>query len=156
MVPPTGNVEDDWGPGPADSPYRVQLMVTSSQVRNLQVTGTYLTYAGFPYSWTTGFDDNKDGFLNDRPDGVGLRTLRGDGQQTTNLRVAYTFNIGQTAAGEPAQASRYRVQLFTVVTNLGNYQNLAGYSGVATSPFFRQPTQAVNLRKLDFGFSVNF
>ena len=156
VVPPTGNVEDDWGPGPADSPYRVQLMVTSSQVRNLQVTGTYLTYAGFPYNWTTGFDDNKDGFLNDRPDGVGLRTLRGDGQQTTNLRVAYTFNIGQTAAGEPAQASRYRVQLFTVVTNLGNYQNLAGYSGVATSPFFRQPTQAVNLRKLDFGFSVNF
>jgi hypothetical protein len=43
-----------------------------------------------------------------------------------------------------------------VATNLGNYQNLAGYSGVSTSPFFRQPTQAVNLRKLDFGFSVNF
>ncbi len=156
VVPPTGNIEDDWGPGPADSPYRVQLMVTSSQVRNLQVTGTYLTYAGFPYTWTTGFDDNRDGFLNDRPAGVGLRTLRGDGQQTTNLRVAYTFNIGRSATGEPSQANRYRVQLFTVVTNLGNYQNLGGYSGVATSPFFRQPTFATNLRKLDFGFSVNF
>ena len=104
VVPPTGNIEDDWGPGPADSPYRVQLMVTSTQVRNLQVTGTYLTYAGFPYTWTTGFDDNRDGFLNDRPAGVGLRTLRGDGQQTTNLRVAYTFNIGRSATGEPAQA----------------------------------------------------
>ena len=44
VVPPTGNIEDDWGPGPADSPYRVQLMVTSSQLRNLQVTGNYLNY----------------------------------------------------------------------------------------------------------------
>jgi hypothetical protein len=154
VVPPTGNIEDDWGPGPADSPYRVQLMVTSTQVRNLQITGTYLTYAGFPYSWTTGFDDNRDGFLNDRPAGIGLRTLRGDGQQTVNLRAAYTFIMG--SPGEPAQASRYRVQLFTVVTNLGNYQNLAGYSGVSSSPFFRQPTHAVNLRKLDFGLNVNF
>ena len=156
VVPPTGNIADDWGPGPADSPYRVQLMVTSTQVRNLQITGTYLTYAGFPYNWTTGFDDNRDGFLNDRPAGIGLRTLRGEGQQTVNLRAAYTFIMGGSVTGEPAQASRYRVQLFTVVTNLGNYQNLAGYSGVSTSPFFRQPTQAVNLRKLDFGFNVNF
>jgi hypothetical protein len=156
VVPPTGNIADDWGRGPADSPYRVQLMATSSQIRNLQVTGTYLTYAGSPYNWTTGYDDNRDGFLNDRPTGIGLRTLRGDGQQTVNLRAAYTFNMGGSIPGEPARANRYRVQLFTVVTNLGNYQNLASYSGVATSPFFRQPTQAVNLRKLDFGFNVNF
>jgi hypothetical protein len=105
-VPPTGNIEDDWGPGPADSPYRIQLMVTSTQIRN--------------------------------------------------LRAAYTFLMGGSVTGEPAQASRYRVQLFTVVTNLGNYQHLAGYSGVSTSPFFGQPTQAVNLRKLDFGFNVRF
>jgi hypothetical protein len=155
-VPPTGNVEDDWGPGPADSPYRVQIMVTSSQLRNLQVTTTYLTFAGFPYNWTTGFDDNRDGFLNDRPSGVGLRSLRGDGQAQLNLRCAYTFNIGRSAAAEPGQAGRYRVQLFGTVTNLTNRQNLGGYSGVQTSPFFRQPTFATNLRKVDVGLSVNF
>ena len=156
VVPPTGNIDDDWGPGPADSPYRVQIMVTSTQLRNLQVTGTYLTYAGFPYTWTTGFDDNRDGFLNDRPAGVGLRSLRGDGQRTANLRIAYNLNIGRAAAAEAGQPGRYRVQLFTTVTNLTNYQNLGGYSGVATSPFFRQPTFAGNLRKLDMGLSVNF
>ena len=37
-----------------------------------------------------------------------------------------------------------------------NYQNLTGYSGVETSPFFRQPTGATNLRKVDAGMSVNF
>jgi hypothetical protein len=155
-VPPTGNIEDDWGPGPADSPYRVQIMLTSSQVRNLQVSATYLTFAGFPYNWTTGFDENRDGFLNDRPAGVGLRSLRGDGQQTVNLRCAYTFNIGRSATPEPGAAGRYRLQLFATVTNVANHQNLGGYSGVATSPFFRQPTFATNLRKLDTGLSVNF
>jgi hypothetical protein len=155
-VPPTGNIDDDWGPGPADSPYRVQILVTSNQLRNLQVTATYLTFAGFPYTWTTGFDDNRDGFLNDRPAGVGLRTLRGDGQQNVNLRGAYTFNIGRAVAPEPGQAGRYRLQLFATVTNLTNHQNLGGYSGVQTSPFFRQPTFAANLRKFDMGLSVNF
>ena len=155
-VPPTGNVEDDWGPGPADSPYRVQVIVTNSQLRNLQVTATYLAFAGFPYNWTTGLDDNRDGFLNDRPAGVGLRTLRGDGHQTVNLRTAYTFNIGRPGSAEPGQSGRYRVQLFTTVTNLANHQNLVGYTGVATSPFFRQPTAVTNLRKLDMGLSVNF
>ena len=48
------------------------------------------------------------------------------------------------------------MQLFAIVNNLTNHQNLGGYSGVATSPFFRQPTFATNLRKVDFGFSVNF
>jgi hypothetical protein len=154
-VPPTGNINDDWGPGPADSPYRLQLLLTSTQIRKVTTNVTYLTYAGFPYTWTTGYDANQDGFLNDRPPGVGLRTLRGAGQQTLNFRVAYNINL--SAPGPtPAQAARYRVQLFTNVTNLLNHQNLGGYSGVETSPFFRQPTFATNLRKFDVGLSVNF
>jgi hypothetical protein len=154
-VPPTGNIADDWGPGPADSPYRVQILLTSTQIRNMTANLTYLTYAGFPYTWTTGHDDNQDGFLNDRPAGVGLRTLRGDGQQTLNVRLAYNFNLSAPGPG-PAQAARYRLQLFINVMNLLNHQNLGGYSGVETSPFFRQPTFASNLRKVDAGLSVTF
>ncbi len=161
-VPPTGNIEDDWGPGPANSPYRLQILVTSTQLKNLQVNATYLTFAGFPYTWTTGTDDNRDGILNDRPAGVGLRTLRGAGQQNLNLRVGYTVNVGRAAAptpgppGTPGQLGRYRVQLFTTITNLTNHQNLSGYSGVQTSPFFKLPSAATNLRKFDVGMSVNF
>jgi hypothetical protein len=156
VVPPTGNIEDDWGPGPADSPYRVQILLTSTQVRNLQINATYLAFAGFPYNWTTGLDDNRDGFLNDRPAGVGLRTLRGAGQQNLNLRVGYTFNVGRAEAAAPGQAGRYRVQLFTSATNLFNHQNLGGYSGVETSRFFKTPTSATNLRRVDVGLSLNF
>ena len=28
-VSPSGNIEDDWGPGPADSPYRIQILLTA-------------------------------------------------------------------------------------------------------------------------------
>jgi hypothetical protein len=156
VVPPTGNIDDDWGPGPADSPYRVQILLTSTQVRNLQINATYLAFAGFPYTWTTGFDDNRDGFLNDRPAGVGLRSLRGAGQQNANLRVAYTFNVGGAQTSAPGQAARYRVQLFTSATNLLNHQNLVGYSGVQTSQFFKTPTSATNLRRVDVGLTLNF
>jgi hypothetical protein len=156
VVPPTGNIADDWGPGPGDTPYRVQFMITSTQLRNLQVNATYMAFAGFPYNWTTGFDDNRDGFLNDRPDGVGLRTLRGAGQQQLNLRFAYSLNVGASGSPIPGQPGRYRLQLFTNVNNITNHQNLGGYSGVEASPFFRRPTLASNLRRVDVGMTVNF
>jgi hypothetical protein len=155
-VSPTGNVDDDWGPGPADQPYRVQFLVNSTQLRNTTVTINYLAFSGFPYTRTTGYDDNRDGFLNDRPAGVGLRSLRGAGQQNLNVRVAYGWTLGHAAVSTPGQPGRYRVQIFTQINNLTNHQNLSGYSGVETSRFFMQPTAATNLRKVDFGLGINF
>lgn len=155
-VSPTGDLDDDWGPGPADQPYRVQLLVNSTQLRNTTVSVNYLAFSGFPYTWTTGYDDNRDGFLNDRPAGVGLRSLRGAGQQGVNVRVAYGWTIGRAAIAGPGQQGRYRLQLFTQMNNLTNHQNLTGYSGVQTSNFFMQPTAATNLRKVDFGVGINF
>ncbi len=155
-VSPSGNIEDDWGPGPADSPYRVQLLLTSTQIRNVTANVTYLANSGIPYNWTTGFDDNRDGVLNDRPAGVGLRTLRGAGQQTLNARIAYNFNLGAAATPLPGGAGRYRLQLFVNIANMLNHQNLGGYSGVETSLFFRKPTLAANPRKVDLGMSINF
>jgi hypothetical protein len=152
-VSPSGKLEDDWGPGPQDAPYRVQVLLTSTQVRNVTASVTYAANSGSPYTWTTGFDDNQDGFVNDRPSGVGLRTLRGDGQQTVNLRVAYAVPIGpRPSAAEP----RYRLQVFVSAQNLTNRQNLGGYSGVATSPNFMQPTYVINPRKVDAGLTLGF
>ena len=155
-VPPTGNVEDDWGPGPADSPYRIQLLLTSTQIKNVTANVSWLANSGFPYTLTTGFDDNRDGLINDRPPGVGLRTLRMAGQSTINARVMYTFALSGSSPGAPATAARLRLNLFANVNNLTNHQNLGGYSGVMTSPFFMRPTLASNLRSVNMGVSVNF
>ena len=157
-VSPSGNPENDWGPGPADQPYRIQLLVTSTQIRNVTVNATYLANAGQPYNWTTGFDDNGDGLLNDRPEGVGLRSLRMSGMQSLNMRVAYALQLGEPAAGggAPPGQGRYRVNIFANVQNLTNHQNLGGYSGVQTSPFFREPRTALNPRRVDIGLGLNF
>jgi hypothetical protein len=154
-VSPSGDPEDDWGPGQQDSPYRVQLLATSTQLRNMTVNVTYSASAGSPYNWTTGFDENGDGIVNDRPDGVGLRTLRGAAQQTLNMRVQYALAFAN-APGVPIGQSRYRANVFVNVANLTNHQNLGGYSGVSTSPFFRQPTVANNPRNVNIGVGVNF
>ena len=48
------------------------------------------------------------------------------------------------------------LNLFANVNNLTNHQNLGGYSGVMTSPFFMRPTLASNLRSVNMGVSINF
>jgi hypothetical protein len=155
-VSPTGNVEDDWGPGPADQPYRVQLLLTSTQIRNVTLNVSYFANSGSPYTLTTGFDDNKDGIVNDRPAGVGLRSLRMAGQSYINARFQYAIPIGTPAPGGPPGAGRYRLTFFSNINNLANRQNLGGYSGVMTSPFFQQPTLATNPRFVNFGIGMNF
>ena len=152
-VSPSGHLDNDWGPGPQDQRYRVQILMTSTQLRNLTANLTYQAFDGSPYNWLTGFDDNRDGILNDRPAGVGLRSLRMTGQQTLNTRFQYAFLMGTAAAGTPA---RYRMNLFVNINNLTNHQNLAGYSGVQTSDFFGKPRTAVNLRAVQIGTTFNF
>jgi len=39
-------IENDWGPGPADQPYRVQILMTSNQIRNVTAYLTLLANAG--------------------------------------------------------------------------------------------------------------
>jgi hypothetical protein len=154
-VPQTGNIEDDWGPGPADQPYRVQVLLSSTQIRGVTANVTYLANAGQVYNQTTGFDDNRDGFVSDRPAGVGLRSLRGAGQSTLNTRFQYAFRRGP-AAGPTSSQGRYAMNVFVNIQNITNHQNLGGYSGVMTSPFYRQPTYAVNPRRVDIGMGMNF
>jgi hypothetical protein len=156
VPPPTGTLDDEWGPGPADSPYRFNVVATGTQVRNLTTVLTFVANAGQPYTETTGFDDNEDGIINDRRPGVGLRSLRGSGQFNMNMRVSYAFALGGVQAGSPGPQPRYRLNLFANVTNLTNHRNYGGYSGVITSPFYRQATFAQSPRRVDVGMNLTF
>jgi hypothetical protein len=155
-VSPSGNVEDDWGPGPGDQPYRIQVLLTSNQIRNVTANVTYSANSGGPYTLLTGFDDNGDGFLNDRPAGVGLRSLRGADQQTLSARVQYALQMSAAGTGPGAGPARYRMNVFVNIQNLTNHQNLGGYSGVMTSQNFMKPTLVNNPRRVDMGIGINF
>jgi hypothetical protein len=157
-VPPSGTLATEWGNGPADNPYRVNLNVTSTQLKNFTANFTLNASDGTPYNWTTGLDDNQDGLLNDRPAGVGIWTLRTAPQWTLNSRFTYTVPLSTAAPapGGPEQPARYRVGVFVNVINLTDHANYGGYSGVQTSPFFQQPTLVINPRKVDVGLNISF
>jgi hypothetical protein len=76
------------------------------------------------------------------------------GQSNVNARFMYSFMLGGGALG--GGPSRYRLNAFVNMQNLTNHQNLGGYSGVRTSPFFMQPTFAINPRSVNMGVSMNF
>ena len=154
--PPTGNLEDEWGPTQQDAPYRINVVATGNQLRNLTTVLTWNANSGSVYTETTGFDDNGDGIVNDRRPGVGLRSLRGDGQQTLSARFTYTFVLGAGTPGAAPGQARYRLNVFTNISNLTDHHNFIGYSGVITSPFYRQPTSVINPRRVDVGMNMTF
>ena len=123
-------------------------------MRNLTTVLTWIANSGQVYNETTGQDDNGDGIVNDRLPGVGLRSLRGEGQFQMNARLSYAFVLGGAAA--PGAQPRYRLNVFTNITNLSNHRNYAGYSGVIPSPFYRVPTMVINPRRVDVGMNLTF
>jgi hypothetical protein len=55
-----------------------------------------------------------------------------------------------------ADSSRYRLEFYASAQNLTNRRNYVGYSGVLTSPFFGQPTNVLNPRKVEIGVRFGF
>jgi hypothetical protein len=154
-VPASGSLDTEWGNGPADNPYRVNISVTSTQLKNLAVVTLINASDGYVYMWTTGFDNNGDGLLNDRPPGVGIWSLRTPPVWTLSGRCTYNVPIGTPPSGPGAQ-QRYRLSLFVAVNNLTNHANLTGFSGVTPSPFFMRPNGVQNPRKVDIGMNMSF
>ena len=154
-VPASGTLDTEWGNGPADNPYRINATLTSTQLKDLSVGLLVNASDGFPYTWTTGFDDNHDGLLNDRPPGVGIWTLRTSPVWTASTRISYNVPLGTPPAG-PGAAQRYKLSMYVSINNLTNHANLTGFSGVTTSPFFMTATGVQNPRKVDIGMNVSF
>ena len=174
VTPAMGTPEDDWGPSAGSVRHRVVAGFTSSSLRNVswQIDGQGTS--GTPYTIQTGVDNNRDLIFNDRPAGVGRNTARAPAQYWLNLFVSYSLTFGPrvvlpggpvvygTPAGvsvtsfTPPEQGRYRLSFNVFVYNLTNRVNLAGYSGVQTSPLYGRPTSAVNQRRINAGMSLGF
>ena len=157
-VPASGTLDTEWGNGPADNPYRVNVSLNSTQLKKLTVSLSVNASDGFPYMLMTGFDDNHDGLLNDRPPGVGIWSLRTTPVRTVSGRFTYNVPLGATS-GQPtggAAPQRYKLSIYANINNLTNHANLTGFSGVMTSPFFMSPTGVQNPRKVDMGLNISF
>lgn len=171
------------GPSAMDMRHRFFLMSNYTLPRGLRLGTILQTNSATPYNITTGFDNNGDSIINDRPLGYTRNSARGAGRVDLSTRLGWGFGFGKpreaaggggpqirilrgdadagsmlgSMSGMPgAQQKRYRTEFFIQATNVLNRANLMGFSGVQTSPFFGQATMAQPGRRFETGLRFSF
>ncbi len=179
-VPANGdNLDTEWGPSMGDVRHRVSGSFSMRPFGDLSISLNARAQSGSPYNVTTGRDDNGDGLFNDRPAGVTRNTARTAAQWDLGGRISYAWGIGTRGAtgggsggtqtivmgggggmtagfGGGAANARFRIEVYASAQNVLNRANYIGYSGVITSPFFGQPTNVMNPRKVQAGIRFGF
>jgi Carboxypeptidase regulatory-like domain len=175
-VPATGSLAAEWGPGGNDVRHRLNAFFGTQALRNFNANLNISYSSASPYTIRTGVDTNGDLIFNDRPDGVGRNSARGEGRFDLSGFFVYTFMFGRQRIqlppgifinGSPGgdvrvtqiqvdPLPRFRVGLVVNAQNLTNRSNYTGFQGSMTSPFFSQPTNVTGMRKIDVGLNFSF
>lgn len=120
--------------------------------------GAVLTFAtGAPFNITTGFDDNGDGTVNDRPLGVTRNTGRGPGLAQVDLRFSRLFSIATPFKKRVRPGRDFRnLEISLDLFNAFNHTNFADIIGVQSSPRFGMSTRALPARTLQLSGRYRF
>lgn len=115
------------------------------------VLGEAIGYgSGYPYSMTTGFDNNGDGIFNDRPAGVSRNSLTGPSELRFDLKLNRDFQLSKKK-----EAARVLTAGVTA-TNVLNHTNYGEPIGVVTSPYFGKSVTSEPPRRLQLNLSYRF
>jgi hypothetical protein len=171
-IAPTGDLDLEWGPANNDVRHRGNLQINNQIIKGLGIGFGFNVNSASPYTIRTGFDDNADLIFNDRPLGVARNTERGSGSFNVNMNMNYRWQFGKPVTGpggvgvifnggtvdvrQVEAPGRYSVGFFMFANNLTNHANYTGYSGVMTSPFFRQATSVSGTRRVQAGLQFLF
>ncbi|HEX6650073.1 MAG TPA: hypothetical protein VF075_11045, partial [Pyrinomonadaceae bacterium] len=173
------NLRADRGPSAADFRHLISGFVSKRLPNGFAISTIFQATSALPYNVTTGFDDNGDTVINDRPTGVGRNSERGAArceigsrfswgkdfgpeQQPTGgpqVRMIRVGGGGDGAAPPPMSMGankKYRLEFYAQAFNLLNHANLGVFNGVETSPFFGQATSAQAPRRMELGMRFNF
>lgn len=156
------NLDTEWGPSMPRHRGNVSLNIRLLELGNGSGMGLNLNAqagSGSPYNITTGQDNNFDGLFNDRPDGVSRNSAHTAGVFSLNGALNYSWRFGsprELPDGRIRTIPRYLFNWSLNFRNLTNRENFVGYSGVMTSPFFRQPTNVANPRQLQMSLRFDF
>ena len=172
------NFRADRGPAATDMRHLISGFISKRLPMGFGISTIFQATSAPPYNITTGFDNNGDTVINDRPFGVGRNSARGASRWEIGSRLSWGKNFGpeqqQTGApqvrmirvggGDGASAPsigmggtrKYRIEFYAQAFNLLNHANLGAFSGVQTSPFFGQATSAQPPRRMELGMRFNF
>jgi hypothetical protein len=167
------------GPAASDMRHLISGFVSKRLPAGFAISTIFQATSALPYNITTGFDNNGDTVINDRPAGAGRNSARGAARWEIGSRLSWGIDFGPnqqaTAAGPQirimrvgggdgaaapslpgAATKKYRMEFYAQAFNLLNHANLGVFSGVQTSPFFAQATSAQPPRRIELGMRVNF
>ena len=169
----------DRGPAASDMRYLISGFISKRLPSGFAISTIFQASSALTYNITTGFDDNGDTVINDRPAGLGRNSARGAARWEIGSRLSWGTDFGpdqkQNAAapqirmvrvggGDGASApsfagmstKKYRLEFYAQAFNLLNHANLGSFSGVQTSPFFGHATSAQPPRRFEVGTRFNF
>jgi hypothetical protein len=163
------NPDLDWGPSRQDIRHRLQVQAQAPIWFGVRGNVNLNVNSGVPYTMTTGRDDNDDGVFNDRPEGVGRNSLRGDTTWGLNLNLSRRFSLSGVSSVAPA-GQRFggpggrggnvgggrSMELFVQAQNVLNHVTYTGYTGNLSSPFFGLATSVGAPRDVNMGVRFNF
>jgi hypothetical protein len=136
------NLAEDQGPDSTDRRHNVVLNGSYIFPLAIQVSGIAIHRSAAPYSVTTRFQLDADPFK-DRPEARNSR--RGDGESTVDFRFSKIVRLGAS-----------RVTGFWEMFNALNTDNFVNYAGSLESSSFGRPLAALDKRRQQFGFRIDF
>ena len=170
------NVRAERGPAASDIRHFFSAFASRRLRHGFGLSTIINATSALPYNITTGFDNNRDTVINDRPAGVGRNSARGKGRWEIGSRLSWGTDFGPEqkqvsgmqvrmirVGGEASAPSipgssnkRFHLEFYAQVFNLLNHTNLQNFAGVETSPFFGQATSAQGPRRMEVGTRFNF
>lgn len=173
------NLRADRGPAANDFRHLISGFISKRLPRGFAISTIFQATSALPYNITTGFDNNGDTVINDRPVGLGRNSARGASRWEIGSRLSWGKDFGpeqkQTVGGPQIRMVRvgggdgaappslpngatkkYRLEFYAQAFNLLNHANLGAFSGIETSPVFAQATSAQPPRRMELGLRFNF
>jgi hypothetical protein len=161
------------GPSRADRRHSLVTTARWEAAKQIALRLTLIANGATPYTVLLPLDRNKDGLLNDRPEGVGRNAMRGESHWTVNAHVIWRKGFGTPARGRDdpvlqlvdvgdgrelfaTNDHRFEFAAHLSAVNLMNHTNPIGYVGTLGSPLFGRPTGALTSRTIQLGASLSF
>jgi hypothetical protein len=151
------DMRGEWGRAPSDQRHRFVTGVTFRTFWNVGVNTNVQANSNRPYNIITGFDDNGDTTVNDRPAGVKRNIGIGSSYFNVNMSLQKIVNLKTETQRSSGRGSGGPNLAFIVnLWNALNHPQYQNYSGVMTSPFFGRPNKANAPRNIELAMRFNF
>jgi hypothetical protein len=170
------NLRVERGASLFDARHRLSAVLNTEIWKGVRLGVIFYGSSATPYDVTTGFDDNGDTVINDRPLGRRRNDARGAGNYNLNARLAWRFGFGKPSQGASSppgivrvsrndpfagiagssELNRINIEFYAQASNLLNHSNLINFSGVQSSPFFGHATAALPARRIESGIRISF